>query len=74
MTYLLRLAVGLSVAYLMVASNVTGAEGGFDFAWPSLAFAEETSQHYRLAALSGLLAGMALWWRGRQPRGEGVPH
>ena len=28
-TYLLRLAAGLSAAYLMVASNVTGAEGGF---------------------------------------------
>ena len=63
-TYLVRLAVGLVVAYLMTASNVTGAEGGFDFAWPSLVFVEETHQHYRLVALSGLLAGMVLWWRG----------
>ena len=63
-TYLLRLAAGLSAAYLMVASNVTGAEGGFDFAWPSLAIAEDTPQHYRLTAILGLLAGMALWWRG----------
>ena len=63
-TYLLRLTVGLSVAYLMVASNVTGAEGGFDFAWPRFVFAEGSHQLYRLAALSGLLAGVVLWWRG----------
>ena len=63
-TYLLRFAAGLSVAYLMVASNVTGAEGGFDFAWPGVAFVEETTQEYRLTALLGLVAGTALWWRG----------
>ena len=62
--HLLRLAVGLSVTYLMVASNVTGAEGGFDFAWPSFAFAEETPQHYRLVAILGMLVSIVLWWRG----------
>ncbi len=62
-TYVLRAVVGLAAAYLMIAANVA-SEGGFDFSWPSLAFADGTPDAYRLIVVSGLSVGMLLWWRG----------
>ena len=63
-TYFLKTVVGLGVAYLMIGSNISGNNGGFDLDWTELAFAESVAPEHRFIAISGLFIGMALWWRG----------
>ncbi len=63
-TYLLKTVVGLGVAYLMIGSNISGNNGGFNLNWTELVFIESTTAEHRFIAISGLFIGMLLWWRG----------